>query len=560
MPIELKPHNIETYGKIQDKFKESKRVAVIQPPGTGKSWLALKLLEENKGKKAIYIAPSNPILHNLKKSIFESGMDMSNFPGLKRITYAKLMNMSDEEIAKLGADIIILDEFHHCGAPEWGAGVERLLAQNPESNVLGLSATPIRYLDKGRDMAEELFNGNVASEMNLEEAINRGILPEATYVSALYSYSDQLSQMQQDINKISDPNKRDEAHRLFVELKEKLDENTQHLPELLSQHMTNKKGKYIVFCKDIEDMKQKIQTAQEIFGGVNSSITTYCVSSESDTKLNDRTLSSFEQAKDDSLKLMFAVDMLNEGYHISDLDGVVMMRPTFSPTIFEQQLGRALSVKSGGGNPPIILDLVNNFDSCKIIEDFCERMKQYDKGNGEQDSTPTKNRLSIFDKTKEFREVAVKITELCKRVVTIDEKIAIFSRFIETGEKLTGKTMFEGQPIGQWGIQIRAALKGKNMNLTEEQLGKLEQMGVLEKQIDTTIDEKIQELVEWSARYPKARVDFAKNQTGFLEQYAQSPEELKLLQEQYERMRRLYEYVRARRTQRKINVFTRKCM
>ena len=559
MSIELKPHNIETYGKIQDKFKESKKVAVIQPPGTGKSYLALKLLEENKGKKAVYISPSIPILHNLKKSIFESGMDMSDFSGLKRITYAKLMNMSDDEIAKLGADIIILDEFHHCGAPEWGAGVNRLLAQNPESYVLGLSATPIRYLDKGRDMTEELFDGNVASEMNLEEAINRGILPEATYVSALYSYGNQLNQMQDNINKIENDNKRDEAQKLLIELKGQLDENTQHLSDLLSQHMTNKNGKYIVFCKDIEDMKQKMQAAQEIFGGVNSSITTYSVSSESEVKRNDKTLSSFEQANGDSLKLMFAVDMLNEGYHISDLDGVVMMRPTFSPTIFEQQLGRALSVKKGGDNPSVILDLVNNLDSCKMIEDFCDRMKQYGKGKGEKDSTATKSRLSIFDKTKEFREIASKINELCKRVVTIDEKIEIFSRFIKTGEKLTGQTIFEGYPIGQWGTQIRSALKSQNMNLTKDQLEKLEQMGVLDKQIDTTIDEKIQKLVDWSAKYPKARVDL-KSKNGQLEEYAQSAEELKQLQEQHIKMKNYYLYIIQRRSQRKINIFTRKCV
>jgi len=420
MPIELRPHNIETYEKMKDKFKESKKVAVIQPPGTGKSYLALKLLEENKGKKAIYLAPSKSILHNIKRNIFESGMNIRSFSGLKIMTYAKLMHMSDTQIAKLDADLIILDEFHHCGAPEWGKGVSRLLKQNLEAYVLGLSATPIRYLDNGRDMAEELFEGNVASEMNLEQAINRGILPKATYVSALYSYIDQLNQMQQNINKNPDSTKRNEAQKLFDKLKGKLDEKTKHLPELLAQYMTNKNGKYIVFCKDIKDMKQKMKGAQEMFGNVNSNITLYAVSSKE--RANEKTLSAFEQADDNTLKLMFAVDMLNEGYHIKELDGVIMMRPTFSPIVFEQQLGRALSVKSDNGNPPVILDLVDNFDSCKIIEDFCERMKQYDKGDGTQGNSAQKRGLAIFDQTKEFREIARKIAELCKKTPTISEK------------------------------------------------------------------------------------------------------------------------------------------
>ena len=93
MSIKLKKHNEGTYEKIQEGFKRSKKVAVIQPTGTGKSFLALKLLEDNKDKKAIYIAPSNAILHNVKKNIFESEMDMSDFPNLERITYQKLIKL-----------------------------------------------------------------------------------------------------------------------------------------------------------------------------------------------------------------------------------------------------------------------------------------------------------------------------------------------------------------------------------------------------------------------------------------------------------------------------------
>ena len=168
-------------------------------------------MEDNKEKKAIYLAPSNSILHNVKRNIFESEMDMSDFPNLERITYQKLMKLSDEEIEKLGADIVILDEFHHCGAPEWGGGVDRLLGKNPNAQVLGLSATPIRYFDYSRDMAEELFGDNIASEMSLEEAINSGILQKARYVSALYEFDDELGRMQKDIDKIRDPEKKKQA-------------------------------------------------------------------------------------------------------------------------------------------------------------------------------------------------------------------------------------------------------------------------------------------------------------------------------------------------------------
>ena len=559
MSIMLKPHNVETHKKVTDMLKESNKVAVIHPTGTGKMYIALKLVEENKEKKAIYVAPSNTILHDVKKSIFAEGMTMSDFPNLKRITYQKLANLTDEEIQKLKADIIIIDEFHHCGAPEWGKGIKRLLQRNKGAIVLGLSATPLRYNDGLRDMADELFENNVASEMTLEEAIENGILPEATYVSALYGYDKELESMQTNIDKMKDKDKRKEAQKLLNNLKDKLDENTQNLPELFSEHMKNKSGKYIVFCRNIEDMNEKMEQAQKMFGGVNSNITIRGISSK--IKEADKILTEFEQdSEEGTLKLLYAVDMLNEGYHVKDLDGVIMMRPTYSPTIYTQQIGRALTV--GGNKIPIIFDLVNNFDSCKIIEDFAERMRKYkgNEGTGRKENY-RKSRLSIFDTTKEFREIAEKITELSKRSkVKLEQKIEIFEEFMKTGDELVGNTIFKGYPIGQWAIQIRASLNRINdgkedkvsINPTKEQLEQLESMGILERQFGSTIDEKIDSLVEWRRKYPKIKITPIATDEG-LREYARTDEEFSQIRKEYEKMQDYYGYVRVRKSRGKLN-------
>ena len=502
MSIKLKKHNEGTYEKIQEGFKHSKKVAVIQPTGTGKSFLALKLLEDNKDKKAIYIAPSNAILHNVKKNIFESEMDMSDFPNLERITYQKLIKLSDEEIEKLGADIVVIDEFHHCGATEWGKGVDRLLEKNPDAQVLGLSATPIRYFDYSRDMAEELFGDNIASEMTLEDAINSGILPRARYVSALYEFDNELERMQEDIDKIKDPEKKEQAQTMFNSLAKQVDGNTGNIQEMLSEHMKEKNGKYIVFCKNIEDMQEKIKQAQSMFGEVNQNITIYSVSSKLHD--NENTLKRFERDNDeDTLKLMFAVDMLNEGYHINDLNGVIMMRPTYSPTIYAQQIGRALTVKDEDGKEPLIIDLVNNLDSIKIIEDLYERLRQYEPTGEHKKDSEQQAGLIIYDKTKEFRDVAKKISELSKReIVSLEEKIEIFERYLEEeNDDIDGLTVYEGKPIGQWAVQIRSWIK-KGGNPTEDQLEKLDELGILERRIDSTLDEKIDALIEWKKKYP----------------------------------------------------------
>ena len=556
MSIELKKHNEAAYKKIQEAFKKSDKVAVIHPTGTGKSFLALKFIEDNKDKKAIYVAPSNAILHNIKKSILDSDMDMTDLPKLKRVLYQGLMNLSDEEIEKLDYDIIILDEFHHCGAPEWGNGVDRLLMRNPEAQVLGLSATPIRYFDKSRNMAEELFGDNIASEMSLEEAINEGILPKAKYVSALYGYSEDLEKMKSNIEKIKDPDKRQLAQEMFERLSKKLDENTKNLPTLLSEHMTNKNGKYIVFCKNIEDMNEKLEQVQAIFGDVSPNIKTYAVSSQ--MKENDKMLSDFENDNsEDKLKLMFAVDMLNEGYHINDLDGVVMMRPTYSPTIYAQQLGRALTVKSEDEKEPVVIDLVNNFDSIKIIEDLYERLSVYEANNEKNDNNIEKSKISIYDTTKEFREIAQKITELTtedrRNKIPLQEKIEIFERFLATGEEINGQTIYEGYPIGQWATQIRSAIKnGRNtVNLTEPQYEKLSKLGILDRRIENTIDEKIDTIIEWVQAHPGipiTRADIYKSKDRSLlyklkEFAGDDKESFNEILKEYKTIQRYYDYV-----------------
>ncbi len=151
--------------------------------------------------------------------------------------------------------------------------------------------------------------------------------------------------------------------------------------------------------------------------------------------------------------------------------------------------------------------------------------------------------------------------ELSKRsTVKLEQKIEIFEEFMKTGEKLVGNTIFKGYPIGQWAIQIRNNLnrmnegkveKGK-INPTKEQLKKLESMGILERQIDSTLDEKIDSLVEWSRRYPKIKITPMATDEE-LREYAKTDEELIKIQEEYKKMQRYYEYVKYRKYQGKLN-------
>ena len=167
--------------------------------------------------------------------------------------------------------------------------------------------------------------------------------------------------------------------------------------------------------------------------------------------------------------------------------------------------------------------------------------------------------MSIRLKKPHNVETDQKVT-LKRRKVKLEQKIEIFEEFMKTEEKLVGNTIFKGYPIGQWAIQIRNSLNRMNngkddkvkISLTKEKLEKLESMGILERQIDSTIDEKIDSLVEWRRKYPKIKITPIATDEE-LREYARTDEEFVQIQEEYEKMQRYYDYVRIRKHQGKLN-------
>ena len=183
--IDLYEHNKIAYESAVSMLAQTGKAAVIHPTGTGKSFIGFKLCEDNPDMTVCWLAPSEYIfrtqLENLKTAGGEEPQNILFF------TYAKLRNMSEEEISAIKPQLTVFDEFHRAGAAQWKLGVERFLNLYPDVPILGLTATAIRYLDNQRDMADELFDGNIASEMTLGEAIVRGILNPPKYVLSVFA-------------------------------------------------------------------------------------------------------------------------------------------------------------------------------------------------------------------------------------------------------------------------------------------------------------------------------------------------------------------------------------
>ena len=174
--IELYPHNQKAYDNLCAMLRDSNRACVVQPTGTGKFVIIAKMAQDNPGKNFLLLGTNDYMYIDQMANLSDiaPGFTPKN---LQFMTYATAMAKArcGDEIPR--CDVIVADEFHHCGAPEWGKGVQYVVENNPDAKIVGFSATPIRYSDEGRNMADEMFVGNIASSMEL--GISRGSICRA---------------------------------------------------------------------------------------------------------------------------------------------------------------------------------------------------------------------------------------------------------------------------------------------------------------------------------------------------------------------------------------------
>ncbi len=399
MNLKLYPHNHEAFIKVEQLLKTKGKAAVIHPTGTGKSYIAYALIVSHPDKEFLWISP-NEYIYRTQLDMLEKGQGFT----LKNVvfrTYAWVLK-HPEKLIDVQFDYIILDEFHRVGAKRWGEGVKRILEVYPEAGVLGLTATNVRYLDRKRDMAKELFEDAIASEMSVSEAMARGILPVPNYVISAYSYREKIEQLQGRVKEIENRAKREESQNLLARLRHSL-EQAEGVSEILARHIKDTHGKYIVFCRSLEHLYEMIAKVPEWFGLIDRHPHIYHVHTYNPRSQGD--FYRFMQDDSNHLKLLFAIDMINEGIHVKDVDGVILLRPTVSPIVYKQQIGRALA--TGKKKIPVIFDMVNNFESLQYVGELVnefEEQKELLKKYGRSAYVEVEE-FRIFDEMREARQL-----------------------------------------------------------------------------------------------------------------------------------------------------------
>ena len=444
--IVLREYQQRAVNNANKKFEEKQFASVILPTGAGKSFVAISELLAHKDEPMLYLAPSNEILNQIKKYIVENIHGTKGtlnksadevvkevFPNLELATYQSLLHKKREELANSKYDFIILDELHRTGADKWQKKLELLLeSQEEHTNILGITATPERDAD-GRNMADELAlkigkkygkayteeevkNGeHIAMKMDLIEAIRLGIVVNPKIVSCEYNitHGDTLEKLLERINQIEDEDKRNELLQKYENLRRNISD-AQGIPELLTQNIQKKNGRYIVFIpvsdngEDLEDeygnksgkktQEDKIKEAEmqlrewlkgvdetkyDDKGNIIDGPEIYSMLGQYSQKRNAKELNGFETSDSEHMKIMIVMNKLNEGVHVKGIDGIIWTRALDenSKILLLQQLGRAIygidperPVKDE--DRPVVIDLPNNMlnvDLEKTINTYSQR-------------------------------------------------------------------------------------------------------------------------------------------------------------------------------------------
>lgn len=497
--IKLYSHNQKAYDLAVTMLKDTKKAAIVHPTGTGKSFIAFKLCEDHPDKTICWLSPSEYIFSTQLENLYQAtnGFKPNN---IVFFTYAKLMGMSKEEIQAIHPDYIILDEYHRAGATFWQKGVEQLLFTYSDVPVLGLSATNIRYLDSQRDMAQELFDGNIASQMSLGEAIVRGILNPPKYVLSMYYYKNTLEKYERRIKKTKSKVARDNAEKCLDELRRTL-EKAEGLDVIFKKHMTDPHGKYIVFCSNKEHMDQMMKHT-EWFSKVDKEPHMYSVYSSDPGA--DKAFKDFKEDNDNNhLRLLYCIDALNEGIHVDDISGVILLRPTVSPTVYKQQIGRALSASKKTN--AVIFDVVLNIENIYSIDSIKEEMQvatSYYRSLGEADQI-INDKFRIIDEVRNCRELFEKLNDAL--TATWDMYYASAKQYYKENGNLEVPARYiteEGYALGSWLNNQKAIRKGTIVGkLTEDQIHKLDSIGMIWDSLDYFWEQNFKSAKEYYLTY-----------------------------------------------------------
>lgn len=349
----------KTLDESYDKMMINRKCIIIRPTGFGKTYVMSRMTK--KFKKVLFLYPLNiikiEVLQKYKKELNKNTV-YSTYMNITR----KFQTNREELLEWISQfDLIICDEAHMTGAEKTYEAIKEIMDYCKDTYFLGATATPDR--SDSVDIVDKLFDGMVISEYTMHDAVQDGLIAKPYYVYSLYETANIFDEVKCEALNCADLNKR-QAVLNEISAREAEMSNMLNASDVIKKNIDNVYAsidymKFIVFFSDKKSLELKYEEVAVWFAEAypNMAVRTLTITSDLEFAKNVDKLSTLKSTKN-TIDLVFCIDMLNMGYHINNLTGIVMLRGTHSDIIFKQQIGRCLSVDSD--ITPIIFDFVNN--------------------------------------------------------------------------------------------------------------------------------------------------------------------------------------------------------
>ena len=338
-----------------------KRAMLISATGTGKTYASAfairRLFSENilKGKKALFLSHREQINRQALKSykrIFGKNIPMELLSGTNNdIDKAKTasflfstMNMMAkehirEQFGPQEYSVIVLDECHRSGAESY----QKIIGYFHPELLLGMSASPERT--DSFDVFQ-LFDHNIACEVRLQQALENEMLCPFHYFG--------ITDLEIEGEDNSDLSR-------FRHLTS--DKRVKYILERAEYYgFSGERVKGLVFCSRKDEAKE----LSDKFNETGRYHTIMLSGDDSQQDREDAIERLVSDSRPDKLDYIFTVDIFNEGVDVPEINQVILLRPTESPIIFVQQLGRGLR-KAEGKEFVIVLDFIGNYQTNYMI-------------------------------------------------------------------------------------------------------------------------------------------------------------------------------------------------
>ncbi|MEV7324298.1 DUF3427 domain-containing protein [Streptomyces sp. NPDC093970] len=322
--------------RVEREVRGHEHNLLVAATGTGKTIMAAldyRSLHKQWGGKQyprlLFVAHRKEILkQSLRKyrevlddASFGEPLFSGELPRDWQHVFASVQSLTDQRLEQFAPghfDIIVVDEFHHATASTY----RRVLNHFKPKQLLGLTATPERA--DGLNVQDEFFDGRIAAEMRLWEALDNDLLcpfhyfgvPDGTDLSRLNWRSGAY-----DLSQLGELFSADQARARIV---------IKQVRDKVSDPMSMRALGFCVTRRHAHFMAKCFQDA-----GFKAA----ALDSESKPEVRDRILSDLKAG---DIQVVFSVDLFNEGLDIPDVDTLLLLRPTNSATVFLQQLGRGL--------------------------------------------------------------------------------------------------------------------------------------------------------------------------------------------------------------------------